>query len=700
MRALIRTLQRRMMRTEARLLFAFPGGAGAWPGMGRTMFRQHEPFRRTVRAAGAVVEEILNWSPVPWFEGVDDPATDPELKRRNEIIHLGVLHIAQGELWRSEGVQPHGVLGVSLGEITGPHIAGAISLTDTMRVVTAVARVVSTSREDGQMFVIRATRDEALQMVRGARMPMRYLGSMAPRTAIMLGKTSDADAIRASAGHLIEREIPTTWQYHTPSLGHHRSWMREELEGLRSVAPSCPVYSSVVGGKVPRDARFDHQFFAWMFTHPFLYSDALSAALQDGLTTIVNLGPRPMNNTVIAATAQSLGCRIELIDTMLPSGEAKSWRSANLAVRRHRIAPRDPAPATEPAAAVWQSTLTHYEELRRSGPAHYLAAHRRWLLIGYNEVLQALTDAETFSSDMEELHRTDAVLLGSDPPAHDLPRRLLSRLFAGDEVERRAGLARAAARSLLQPLAAGAMLDVVHEFAQPLLFAVAAELFGLDPSRTASLSSLASEAHGDLVAMSRLMEGPATDVFRESPLFHPFVRDLGDEAAARSILRLLWTASMTPQHAIGNGTLFLLEQPEIRRAVQHDRTLLPNFVDEVLRLRPPADRVPRMVTRDVTVGAVTIRKGEIVELGLAAANRDPERFDDPATFRLDRTPNAHLSFGGGVHRCVGAALGKSVMVAAFDALLDIDFHAVQPLYAVRAARGATLRQIEALVIAS
>jgi cytochrome P450 len=106
------------------------------------------------------------------------------------------------------------------------------------------------------------------------------------------------------------------------------------------------------------------------------------------------------------------------------------------------------------------------------------------------------------------------------------------------------------------------------------------------------------------------------------------------------------------------------------------------------------------VTEDVVVSGTKIPAGSVVQLCLAAANRDPARFDDPLTLRLDRASNPHLSFGSGIHRCVGAPLGRAQIVAALRTLFRVapDFRAIQPLGTVRYASGAPAREIEQLVI--
>jgi cytochrome P450 len=334
---------------------------------------------------------------------------------------------------------------------------------------------------------------------------------------------------------------------------------------------------------------------------------------------------------------------------------------------------------------------------------HFLPGQRTWLLIGYDDVQHALRDARVFSSDIAELHRVDHVLLGSDPPAHDDARKALAHLFSPDVVARRREQSERRAMELLEPLKRGRELDVVLDFALPLFVAEAAALLRVDASHTIPFAELLVTEEGDLPLLFAHMEDVAAALSVDGALFSELLRDLGDEAAAKSVLRLLWISTMTPRHSVAQAVLLLLRQPDIRRAVTADPALLPAFVEESFRLRPPAHRVPRLATRDVVVGGQTIAAGDRVELCIAAANRDPARFHDPCALRLDRSSNPHLSFGGGIHRCIGASLARSLVGAALRALLQVapEFRAAQPLFTVQPTRGSSsLHGIDQLVIAS
>jgi cytochrome P450 len=115
----------------------------------------------------------------------------------------------------------------------------------------------------------------------------------------------------------------------------------------------------------------------------------------------------------------------------------------------------------------------------------------------------------------------------------------------------------------------------------------------------------------------------------------------------------------------------LLDHPQEAAAVRADRSLIGAFLNETLRLTGPPQRLFRIATCDVQVGDATIRKGDWVALFFAAANHDPEVFPEPREFRLDRENSGrHLTYGIGIHYCLGAPLATLEMECLVDALFD------------------------------
>ncbi|HEY0153588.1 MAG TPA: cytochrome P450 [Longimicrobium sp.] len=702
-------LVRRARGVDQRILYSLAGGSGDRPGLGQGLYGAYRPYREAIDACAAVAEEVLGPSAASLFQGADAAGGTGVTAARNSIIRLGMVQIAEVDLWREAGLHPAGVVAVSLGEMVAPYAAGAFTREECARVVAVVAHAISRTPSRERIFFLACEPVDARRLARGAPAPLEYLGSIRPGLVSIIGREDDADAVRPFLAARLVREMPSSWCYHTPRLDVDRAWMEEQLRPLKPRPAARTIYSAAAGGALPPETVFDAGFFAWMVSRPFHFSAAARAALDDGYDAVICVGARPTVGDAMQDVARAEGRTPRFIHPA-PGDEVRGWRRARSAARGLRAvpaqahAPADPRTLDLARPGTGRRIFQVYEELRSAGPVHYLERHGRWLLLGYDDVSRALADARRFSSRAPTLEAVDPYLLANDPPEHTAVRRIIGRCFSAADTERRARAAERLAESLLRPLADGCELEVVEGFARPLATALGADLAGLDEETAATLADAAHSAMGSTARLFPLLEGPLDAVVHRSALYQWFRTGAGgsmDDRAARSLVRMLWVAGTeTLPRAVSSAVWMLLRHPELRGPIAADAGLLAPFVDEVLRLLPPEHLVPRRTTEAVRVGDRTIPADAVVELCLAAANRDPARFPDPASLRLDRGPAAHLSFAGGPHRCIGAAMARAHTGAAIAALLRAAprFRAVQPLGTVRYLRFAPHRAIQELVI--
>jgi cytochrome P450 len=294
-----------------------------------------------------------------------------------------------------------------------------------------------------------------------------------------------------------------------------------------------------------------------------------------------------------------------------------------------------------------------------------------------------------------------------DPPDHARLRRVVAPTFTQSSVAAMRADIEAIAQSLLP--ASATRIDLVGDFAYPLPFAVVAALLGIpeddqpqiahwSQTLTASLDAPApikmrdlprgikAIARGELhpIAAVRATTGivryaqsriAASKTAPATPLCETLVRgivdgELNDDEAAATWLMLAIAGHETTANLIGNSVFALLEHPDVLAQLTADPELVPRAVDECLRYDTPVAHTPRVAHDDVAIGDVTIRRGEVVLLLLAAANRDPEAFPDPDRLDLARpkTPS-HVGFAHGIHFCVGAALARLEMETALNVVL-------------------------------
>jgi cytochrome P450 len=359
------------------------------------------------------------------------------------------------------------------------------------------------------------------------------------------------------------------------------------------------------------------------------------------------------------------------------------------------------------------------EDRRTQGQVHFNDKQQCWQVLGHPEASAILSDPARFSSDLSELQpdQEDFALfqrgnfLGMDPPQHRKLRTLVSQAFTPKVV---AALEPRIAELTTQLLdRAGERFDLIDALAYPLPVIVIAELLGIPTSDQELFGSWADALFGQDVdpeqAPTEIREeqmAAVVPILREMNAYfldHIASRRaapqedltsrlvtaevdgvrLTDEEIVGFVGLLLLAGHITTTATLGNAVLTFQEHPDAVAEIRADPTLLPAAIEEVLRFRTPFPRLARIATVDSEVGGVRIPAGQIVIPWLAAANRDGRVFADPDRFDIHRKPNPHLTFGHGIHFCLGAPLARLEANVGLRMLLqryqDIEVAADEPV---------------------
>ncbi|MGW2920970.1 cytochrome P450 family protein [Streptomyces angustmyceticus] len=355
-----------------------------------------------------------------------------------------------------------------------------------------------------------------------------------------------------------------------------------------------------------------------------------------------------------------------------------------------------------------------YAALREAGPVHRITAadgNPAWLVTRYDDVRSGLADPRL---SLDKRHAApggyqgfslppalDANLGNMDPPDHTRIRRLVAKAFTPRRVEALRAPTRKTADALLDAMAERGRADLIADYAGPLPITVICDLLGIphrdrrdflawsdalitpDPSRPELMKEAIGamqEFYTGLIAAKRAEPGDdlLSDLIavRDDPAPGEGAGEEGSERLSEDELTslaflLLFGGYENTVHLIGNAVLTLLDHPDQLRQLQRDPAELPAAVEEFLRYDGPGPlSLRRFPTEDLEIGGVRIAAGETVLLAIASANRDPERFPDPATFDRGRDRSGHLALGHGIHYCLGAPLARMETVIALEALLD------------------------------
>jgi cytochrome P450 len=325
-----------------------------------------------------------------------------------------------------------------------------------------------------------------------------------------------------------------------------------------------------------------------------------------------------------------------------------------------------------------------YRRLRETDPVHLNLHTGIWFLTRYENCAFVLRDSR-FSAELGQDRRRRATalprtMLNTDPPDHARLRRPASAAFHADALERLRPMLIDFADSLLDRIDERAELDIQSEFAVPIVLKALSEILGVTAQDTAWFERMARAAAANLdpLAPSNIARrgSAATDSLRDyfegvlqnassqpRQLFGPLCAALtssaitGDELIATLVLFVVGGYEPTV-HLIGNGMLALLRHPDQLKRLYENPSLIRKAVDELLRYDSPIQMAMRVAREEVRFGPKIIRAGAGVIVLLGAANRDPQRFQDPDQLDLCRAPLAQLAFGAGPHVCLGAGLAR------------------------------------------
>ena len=675
-----RRLGRRARRRRGPILFSFNGGAGGFKGMGADLFESEPAFREAIERACAIVREESGYDALRAFTEREEAATKVE-----DLVLLGLIHLAQVELWRSAGVEPDAVLALSLGEAGAAYAAGGLGFEDAVRVVCAIGEGSRDDRRPHALLTVALPYDEATALCERAPVRMAVAGTLDLEACTLLAPDGDRDAARAHVDPHLIHEGFSARATHTPLADSVRPKFLRLLAKIEPRPLDRPCFLASAGRDVSSDGLLDARHWAWLHDHGFLYGQAADAALSLDPALVVQIGVVPHTKKFLEAAARRQDCRAPMLDTMQAGASAvATWSHARdfarqipgAPVPRREVHPRtldlnDPEIARNP----WPVLA----ELRRRGTVHHLPRSGVYAVLDTDLAQDVLARPREFSTRLWR-ESLDFSLLGAEPEEHGAVRRLVTPLLSPRAVQPLAGHVRAVSEEILRAHAGGRELDVVSTLAVPVIHRAIARLLELDEE--------------EVLRCGRAMTASDDPALRRAEAAYGGLRSPAgirdrialEDPALSSLIHLLWFAgTVTTVRHLAWSVLELGRRPELRAAVVGDAARLDDFLDEMLRVHPPEPFVERIATGKVRIGGVTIAEGAEVAVAIGLANRDPARYPEPERIVLDRRPKGLLTFGAGPHKCPGSRLGRVLAAPAIEALLDVmpGFALLEPDHVLR-----------------
>jgi 4-methoxybenzoate monooxygenase (O-demethylating) len=344
-----------------------------------------------------------------------------------------------------------------------------------------------------------------------------------------------------------------------------------------------------------------------------------------------------------------------------------------------------------------ENPYPHHQAMREAGPVIWLEQYGIWAMARHQEVRDGLTDWQTYCSGAgvglsdfrkEPPWRPPSIILEADPPLHTRTRAVLNRILSPAAINVLRETFAREAEALVDRLVERREFDGVADLSEAFPLKVFPDAVGLTEDGREHLM-----AYGSMVFNSF---GPRNDLFNKAMANAGAVRDwimskcsrtalapdglgrqifaavdageLSEDEAGMLVRSFLSAGIDTTVYGLGNAIYCYANYPEQWTVLRENPKLIRGSFEEVLRFEAPVQTFFRTTTKAVDVGGVQIGDGEKVLLFLAAANRDPRRWDKPDTFDVSRRAAGHMTFGTGIHGCVGQAVARLESEVLFGAL--------------------------------
>lgn len=360
---------------------------------------------------------------------------------------------------------------------------------------------------------------------------------------------------------------------------------------------------------------------------------------------------------------------------------------------------------SNPALFANFTMLEYFERLRNEDPVHYCAESAfgaYWSVTKFKDIMQVETNPKIYSSESSfggiTIFDSNAaaslpMFIAMDPPKHDEQRKVVSPVVAPENLARLEGLIRERTAAVLDSLPVNEDFDWVSRVSINLTTQMLATLFDFpweDRSKLTYWSDAATAVVGQGMIESeeqrltiltecaqymtrlwneRLNTEPGNDLI--SMLAHDArTRNMTPEEFLGNVILLIVGGNDTTRNSMTGSILALNENPDQYTKLIENPALVPSMISEAIRWQTPLAHMRRTATEDTSLGGKTIRKGDKVVMWYVSGNRDEEAIENANAFIIDRArARQHLSFGFGIHRCVGNRLAEQQLRILWEELL-------------------------------
>ena len=683
-----------------RLVFTFTGRVPGYAGMASGLFKNNIEFREKIFECNQYIIKA-GGKDILWLFEEDNKITifDEEVY----YVYIVAIEVAILHLYKSRGYHPDAVLGISNGEPVAAYAAGAIDI-EAVFIITVSCMLSHKELEQYTFIYVQLGFDAALEFCQNSAVWTEVVYEMSDDKVLLTVRSKDIEQLKELlvTAQIQYRAVGTHYKvYHTSLAKYNLSYYRERWEGMVFKPLQCEYYSSLYGKVIPKNFILDYDYFTKLTYSPCVYNSQIKSAIKDGYTAFLQLGPEFITKEYIKKVEQNKTYLIYSLKRGLP--EIENLQNTYKILSRLGIKRK---PVEEDMRL---KTLNYFlggfniykpdsrmelRYLRSEGPIHFLPSNDAWILLNYDDIELVLKNEAYFSSELYA--PIDAVLLSSSGELHAKSKELLMRLFSNTALASLKEVCRDTAISLLDSLLKLNEFDIVKDFSNPLINKILFVFFGFTDDDYLFLETnilIEKEVNWDsyFMKLEPFFSNCINNInYRErkgiiQSMIGFYETGQMNREEVISILRLFWVASSettTPFLSIIFNTI--LKQLPLSKQIQGDDQLMLKFIEECLRLES-SSRILRITTETVTVAGIQLPKGSKLAINLQSANTDPARFENPLEFSLSRPSKRNLSFGTGMHQCIGMgmarAFAQSTLYVILERLSEVELYIPErPIY--------------------
>jgi cytochrome P450 len=626
------------------------GPATSTPPSGPRNLIGNPDFRRAFIEASEFVESRRGWSLLRELDN-DSPPEGVTSSERNFVQEV-VFQLCVFRAFHAANIEFDAVAGVSLGDAAAGHASGALTFEETLHVMCETIRA-ALCAVGGDLIAVKAPPRRVSEIVDDTSVRMIFDWSVLSVWAVP-DESARRMLRRLRAERIVYSRLGFNCLSHTERVD--TDGLLKSLSSLPTRKPSCLLYSTLEGGVVRGPTPPERWVRA--ISEPVQLERMWREMRADRFTDVIYIGSVPADRDLFGGlpreeqperycTAESL-IRVD----RPPEGETR---------KRIVGAPTDIATVLR-SSAFARNPYPYYAEWLRESPVQKLAGEDFFVVTGYDASLDVMKRPEVFSSSPFET--LSPVLPGADAPLHTRVRRGLSPFFTRDRVLDRRDRVHALVAGAVNTLKARRTFDACNDFALPLTFGVWCDSLGLHQEQAAAIAPLKpADATWEDVEFALNGDGIMAEVVARD--------ELSGDDIAKLLPFLIGAGTLTMRDTICCALHTLLRKPALVESMAENSALVPGFVEELLRYEPGIHGVPRRARHDTVLAGVEIPENSTLWVLIAAANRDPSKFENPDEFIIGRSGEKHISFGAGPHYCIGSHLGRLEAEMVIEALLPI-----------------------------